>query len=128
MPAFAPIAIMDGASTPVSHTYTPNGRPAGVAEFSEKDGVPVGDNSLTVSSKHGTREKVSLRLRLPQVVSETINGVVSPKVARTAYVRMDFDFADTSTEAERTDAIALAASLLGTATAGSLIVDLEDIY
>jgi hypothetical protein len=130
MPAFAPITIADGNTTPVDHTYAPNGRPNGVAEFSEKDGIPVGDNSLTVSSKHGAREKISLRLRLPQVVEETINGVMSPRVVRTAYVRVDFDFSEMSTLEERTDARALAASLLGSDQTAlrAVIESLEDIY
>jgi hypothetical protein len=131
MPAFSPIVINDGADTPVAHTFVPNGKPNGVVEYSVKDGVPVGDETLTVSSKHGTREKISVRFKLPIVQSSTdSNGIVSPMVVRTAYVRADFDFSEMSTEAERKDAVAFLANLLDPAQTAmqSVLVDLEDVY
>lgn len=130
MPALTTLTINNGASPAVPQVFVPQGKPNGVATFKKSDGTPVGDHSLTVSSTHGTRHKVSLRLKLPQVVTQTVNGVQTEVVVRTAFARVDFDFASDSTLAERKDAIALISNgLLPAQTAISAVfADLNDFY
>lgn len=134
MPAFVPVTINDGQAAPEAVTFSPAGRsgPAKeVAVFTVRDGVPVGDKRLTVSTKHGKRNKTAYRFHLPVVVTSTdAQGVVSPVIVRTGYVRVEFDFADTSTEAERKDAQAFVRNLMASAQdiATKVIVDGEDVW
>lgn len=130
MPALTTLTINDGASPVVPQVFVPQGKSNGVVTFKKSDGTPVGDNILTVSSTHGTRHKVSLRLKLPQVVTQTINGVQTEVVIRTAFARVDFDFASDSTKDERVNAIALVANALSPAQTAmsAVLADLNDFY
>jgi hypothetical protein len=130
MPALTTLTIDDGQSTPVAHSFVPTGMPNGVAEFRDSDGVAVGDNILTVSSKLATRRKVSVRFKLPQTATLAGDGNASEVISRIAYVRMDFDFDAASTEAERDDAIAFARNLLSASQTAidSVVVGNQDFY
>lgn len=131
MPALTSITVADGASTPVNHEFVPAGKPvAGVSEFRNTDGVAVGDNVLTVSSSLNARRKVSIRFKLPQTATQTLNGVSSEIVTKTAYVRMDFDFAADSTLIERKDAVAFASNILGAGQTEvrEVLLNLRDFY
>lgn len=131
MPALAPITVDDRQSTPVAHTFVPFGEDKnGVVSLIESNGVPIGDNKLTVSlSKGPSKQKVTVRLSLPVVVDETINGVASPKVVRTAYADLNLSFDSTSSSAERKDLIGLMSNLLaGNTSIDGVAVDLEKLY
>jgi hypothetical protein len=67
---------------------------------------------------------------LPVVVTETINGVASPVVVRTAFVTLQAVFDEKSTEQERTDAIGLMSSALATGKVlvNDALVKLEGVY
>lgn len=135
MPTPTDIVISDGESTPVAHTFEPELRDGnGVFHFAEKDGVPIGDNKFTVLLKspqnRGDLYRGKLVLSLPTVVTETINGVDSPKIARTAYVEVGFRFSDESTTQERKNAIRLMSdALAGTSSLlDDVVVDLKGLY
>jgi hypothetical protein len=128
MPALTSVAVYDGEDTPVLHTFVPQNMTAGVASFKETDGVPVGDNILTVSSSHGTRHKVDIRLRLPQTATQTVNGVPSEIVTRTIYATVRFDYPSDSTEQERDNASEIISNLLKQATMKTVVVGLSDFY
>jgi hypothetical protein len=80
--------------------------------------------------KAGSRYKGEVRLVLPVVVTETINGVSSPKVARTSYATLSVVFDEKSTKQERDDTIGLMASALGTSKVliNDALVNLEGVY
>lgn len=130
MPSRTTLTIANGADTPVNVDFVPMSGANGISTFVATDGVPVGDKTLTVSSAHGNREKASIRFKLPVTVTETVNGVENAIVARTAYVRMDFDFARNSTLDEREDAVAFAANILNSSQTEIMEVlqDLHDFY
>jgi hypothetical protein len=130
MPNRTTLTIANGESTPVDVPFVPKSGANNVSTFVATDGVPVGDRILTVSSTHGNREKASIRFKLPVTVTETVNGVSNSVVARTAYVRMDFDFAGNSTLEEREDAVAFAANILDPSQTAimSILKDLHDFY
>ncbi|UUW21289.1 MAG: coat protein [Guiyang fiers-like virus 2] len=106
------VVLTDRKATPVAHTFAPEGiSPSGVATLIETTGVPVGNSRLSISknvtSGQSGRIKVVLKLAVPVVVNETINGVSSPKVVRTAYADVTLTYDQTSSEAERNDFVGM---------------------
>lgn len=131
MPAITNLILTDRATTPVNHTFTPDGLPNGIATFVESNGVKVGDRKFSIGHKDtSARRRVSLRLVVPVVATQTINGIDSPLVDRTAYANVDFNFDVRSTTQERKDVV----GMIYTALSSSLtlvdkaVVDLEKVY
>lgn len=107
MPALTALTITDRASTPVDHTYTPNGGEGPKFQsFVSTNGVVVGDKRLTVTVKQNAdTRKATLVFADPVVATETINGVDRPTVVRTAYAKVEFQFHKESNLQERKDIV-----------------------
>lgn len=123
MPALQSIVLTDRATTPVNYTLVPTGdvpqksggSVIGRVAVADSTGNLLSEKVLTVGSRRTAgRLRSNVRLALPVVVTETINGVATPRVVRVAYVNMDVSFALDSTEQERNDAIGMFASALQT--------------
>lgn len=132
MSARTNLVINDRAATPVAHTYSPDGDDAnGVHQYSEKTSVPAGNPRFTarLTSSNG-KYRPSLRLQVPVVQTQTINGVSTPVIVRTSYVEVNFVFDGLSSVQERADAVGLMANALATSQTqmNDLIVNLSDIY
>lgn len=114
MPAIANLVLTDRAATPVNHTFTPREAASGKGVLVSNTGVSVGEKRFTLASvtTASGKTKVTGRLTLPVVATETINGVSMPKVVRVAYANVEFTFDPTSSEQERKDAVGLLASSL----------------
>lgn len=132
MSARTSLVLTDRAGTPVNHTYTPDGDDVnGVHVFSEKTGIPAGNPRFTASlRKSGGKYRPTLRLTVPIVQTQTINGVSSPVVVRTAHAEVNFTFDQLSSAAERADIVGLIASALPAAQTqiNDMLVNLSDIY
>lgn len=133
MPQLQSVVLTDRTPvTPVNLTFVPRDIDAnGVGTVVNTPGTPIGEKRLTVSmKKRNSRYIGQARLTLPVVATETINGVSRPIVVRTAYVNVDVTFDEKSTEQERTDAIGLMASALGTGKVlvNDALVKLEGVY
>jgi len=131
MPALQSLVLTDRAATPVNYTLTPRDVKDGTGLVVHSAGVPVGEKKLTVSMrKSGSKYKGKLTLSIPVVVDQTVNGVVTPIVARTAYATLEVQFDNTSTTQERTNLIGMLASGLATnkVLVHSAFVDLEGVY
>lgn len=132
MPQLQSIVLTDRATTPVNHTFNPREIDSnGVAAVVETSGVPIGENRLTVSmKKRSSRFAGQLRLSLPVVATETINGVSNPVVIRTAHVTCSFDFDEKSTLQERKDLVGMLASALDPAKVlvNDTLTKVESIY
>ncbi len=128
------VVLTDRKATPVAHTFAPEGiSPSGVATLIETTGVPVGNSRLSISKNLTSgqgRIKVVLKLAVPVVVNETINGVSSPKVVRTAYADLTLTYDQTSSEAERNDFVGMLESALKPAATviNGTAVKLEGIW
>lgn len=126
------LILKDRASTPVNHTFTPDGTDAnGVHLFSEKVGVPASYPRFSAKLAPGKQKaRVTLKLVAPITQTQVINGVSNPVVVRTAYGEVNFTFDMLSTEQERADVVGmLAESLLATqAQINDMIVKMSDIY
>lgn len=132
MSARTNLVINDRAATPVAHTYSPDGDDKnGVHIFSEKTSVPAGNPRYTARLvRSGGKYRPSVKLSVPIVQTQTINGVSTPVVVRTAYVEANFTFDELSTTQERADAVGLFANSLAASQTqiNDMIVNLSDIY
>lgn len=117
MPALISTVLKDRQTTPVDHTFVPREVAGGVGTVEESSGgIPAGSNRLSVSSRKlpSGKYKAEVRLTVPVVVTETVNGVAVPKVARTSYASATFTFDATSSEAERNNVVGMFADAFGT--------------
>jgi hypothetical protein len=132
MPALQSISVNDRATpTPVAHAFAPRDVSQGVGLVVNSTGVPVGEEKLTISMrKSGSKYRGKLTLTAPVVVTETINGVSAPRVARTAYATLEVTFDETSSTQERTNLIGMIADALGTSKTlvHNTLVGLEGVY
>ncbi len=133
MPQLQTIALTDRSTpTPVVHTFTPlDISQQGVGTAIETTGTPVGNPSISVSCKRGgDRYRAEVRLAMPVVQNETISGIVKPKVVRTAYANLQFNFSAESSEQERTNLVGMLADSLGTGKVlvNDAVVKLQGVY
>lgn len=133
MPQLQNTVLTDRATpTPVDHTFIPRDIRADVGTVIETSGVPVGNSRMSVSLRKlpSGKYKAELKLAVPVVVNETINGVTVPKVVRTAYADVTFTFDQLSSEAERNNLVGMLASALGTGKTlvNDTVVKLQGVY
>ncbi|DAD52508.1 coat protein [ssRNA phage SRR5467091_5] len=131
MPLLQTTVLADRETAPVNHTFVPRDVKDGRGVVVNSTGVPIGDERLTVSMKEATsRYNGEVKLVLPVVQNETINGVVRPTVVRTAYVTMNFSFDKSSTLQERKNAVGLAAAALATnkPLINDALINLESVW
>lgn len=115
MPQPSTISVNDRSSTPVAFDFVPNGRTAtGVMSFVNTNGVKVSDKTITLSLRQsGSKYKIRMVTSVPTVQTETINGIDSPKVVRSAYADTTFTFDEESTHQERMDLVGFHAGAMG---------------
>lgn len=132
MAARSNLIVNDRAATPVAHTYSPDGDDKnGVHVFSEKGSVPAGNAKYTIGLRQsGGRYRGSIRLAVPVVQTQTLNGVSTPVVVRTAYIEVNTSFDALSSTQERADAVGLLVNSLAASQVqiNDCIVNLSDIY
>lgn len=132
MPQLATITLNDRETTPVAHVFVPANVNAGTGYLVRSTGVPIGDETLSISSrKAATKRKVRLVMTLPVVQTATgANGVTTPVVVRRAIAELNFTFDETSSTQERKNLVGMAANaLLATQTVvTSVCVDLENVF
>lgn len=137
MPQQADVTLNDGAGTPVGHVFKAAGVDGkGVATYYEKttSSLVSGFFRLTYFTRLSTKltepNRHSMKLVLPTVVTETINGVTYNKVARQSMLSVDCIVAPDSTAQERKDLCAYSADALtfsGANTFGYTIVNQEAV-
>lgn len=131
MPQLQAISLNDRETTPVAHAFVPRDIKNGVGTVVRSTGIPVGDESLTVSMRRAsTRYRGKVTLSVPVVQTQTINGVSTPVVVRTAYADVNFTFDATSTTQERKNLVGMVADCLAASKVlvNGAIVDLEGVY
>lgn len=132
MPQLQNLVLTDRATTPVNHTFTPVNIDAnGVGVVAETGTVPIGEPKYTIQNKRvNGRFKVTLKLSVPIVQTQTINGVSTPVVVRTSYVDCQFTFDPTSSEQERKDVVGMFYSSLDSSKTlvNDTLVKLQGIY
>lgn len=120
MPALQSLVLTDRQTTPVNFTLTPLSEVDGVATVGAADasGVAISQKRVSLSRRaSGGRIRNTMKFRFPTMVTEIINGVSNPSVAREAYIDVTFNFSDLHTEAERNDIVGMFASAFATTKA-----------
>lgn len=130
MPQMNPIAISDGKSTPVVHTFNPSNDKDGVGTYYNAVATTlIGREKLIVdpsaSTPNGKARKSVLNLYLPVEITD-VAGKVS--VARQTLVRIEMYTGVDSTTTERNDALILAKNLLANADIFKVLVTAEGIW
>lgn len=132
MPQLQNLVLTDRAATPVAHTFTPRDVVANVGTVEESTGVKVGDKLFSVSVRKtpNGKSRVTLKLVIPVVVNELINGVTVPTVARTSYAETTFTFDPTSSTQERDDMVGMFQSCFDKSQTlvNDAVVGLQGIY
>lgn len=132
MPQMQNLVLTDRAATPVNHTFVPRDIVDGVGSVVESTGVPIGDNRYTMSLRQTSegRYKATLKGVFPIVQEQTVNGITSPVVVRTAYSELTFSFDAKSSEQERKNVVGMVQSSLDATKAlvNDLVVKLQGIY
>lgn len=138
MAAIAPIAIQDGASTPVTHTFNPiKMEPATYKRNGDTAVPPVGQEELVlslsgggVSSEAVNRAKLSLRIPVLETpAGGTGSGYVAPpKVAFYLQANVEFLLPNRSVGQQRKDLRKLVQNALNDAQVVALIETLEKPY
>lgn len=132
MPALTSLVLKDRATTPVDHTFTPSEVKDGIGTVVESTGMKLGDSKYSVSSRKtaGGRYAGKLKLEVPVVENQTVNGVTRPVVTRVGYATVDFSFAAESTTVERNNLVGMLADSLAKSKTlvDKTIVDLEGVW
>jgi hypothetical protein len=132
MPQLQPLVLTDREPTPVDHTFLPSDITGGVGTVIESSGVPIGVREVTVglSKTAAGAYKPRVRLILPIVVNETINGVTTPKVVRIARADVVFTFDGSSTEQERKNVVGMLQDALDPSKVlvNDTVVKLQGVY
>lgn len=133
MPQLQNTVLKDRKATPVDHTFTPRDIVSGVGTVIETTGVPVGNSRLSVSlsqTASSGRFKAVVKLAVPVVATQVINGVSTPIVQRTAFADLTFTFDSTSSEAERNDIVGMLVSALAVdkPLINDVVVKLQGVY
>jgi hypothetical protein len=132
MPQATTIVLTDGDST--DHSFTPEGRDANnVMLFKASNGVPIGDEKLSIgkSVTAQKRSKVSIRLASPVLATGAgDDGVARQVMTRVAYCDITFSFDGLSTTDERKNMRLMVSDLLGTGqtVSESIIDNLDSLY
>ena len=132
MPAITTLVLKDRATTPVDHTFTPSNVTDGVGLVVESNGTKVGDSKYSVSSRKTAsgRYNVKVKLEVPVVETQTVNGIAKAVVTRVAYAEGSFSFAADSTKQERDNLVGMFAdSFAKTKTlVDKTVVELEGVW
>lgn len=116
MPAINSFILTDAATTPVTHTFIPDGKePSGKVKFTEYGSVPIGRSWATVDLSKRTNSQYfdySFRVGVPIVRTQTVNGVDTPVVLATNVASLVFRLSDLSSEQERKNLVKMAQTAL----------------
>lgn len=124
-----PLAINNGAATPVAKNFAPESVAPTLSAFTERSaGVSAGYTRLTVglspaSSKRATN-RIDVSLDLP--VLQLVNGISS--VAYVGRFKGYFVIPDVMTASERADLAAYVANALDNTQVRAIIKDLDPLY
>lgn len=137
MPAIAAITLLDGASTPVSHTFSPVNIVGDVAKLADRSGgIALGFPIVTQSIRqpgNGLRTyKVVQRIVVPtlEVTSpSTATGIQpAPTLAYNCMVNIEYILPERSTLQERKNLLAYAKNLSTHANTTAAIENFDAYY
>lgn len=129
MPAQTALTINDGQTTPVAHTYSPDGQKNGLITWSDKSaatqpGYPKIHLELSNPVPQRNTNKFSIGFYNPkEAVVDGVTAVVSPCTAK-----LDINFAPEATEQQRKDTLAYIRNFLANADVTTSITKVEPFW
>lgn len=145
MPAFAPIAINDGAATPVAHTFSPTSLKENLARYQDKSGgisigfpevsvnltVPAAaTNGQSSNDQRNYRARVAVALPILEVTSPSTGTGIQPAPTVAYILRFNGEFIlpERADLQGRKHILAYAKNTLAHALVTALVQDLEAVY
>lgn len=134
MSAVSNIVVLDGATTPVSHTFMPARVSPELVTYQDRAaGVVVGFNILTIGTRYADKknsaQKVTVRLSLPTLAvtaPTTTTGIQPvPVAAFECFANVEFVLPGSSTTQNRKDLLTLVKNIMANATITDAVVDLN---
>lgn len=129
MPAIGNIAISDGKSTPVTHTFAPKTTDGSTGKLANRaPAIAAGFEllDLTIREPGSAAASYALQGQMVLPVVEVVNGVNT--VTRQGKSSITLNFSQASTAQERIDQLKLLQNLLGHATVIAMVTNLEPLY
>lgn len=135
MASISTISVNDAAATPVAHVFNPSKIDGNSAYYLEQSGASaleawpmVMTHTPPLAGQTGRIYRDTVKLAIPIVVTETINGVSSPKVIGTMRFTGEFVIPEVATLQNRKDLRKLSVGLLDSAAFKSNVEDLLNTY
>ena len=127
MAQLAPIVLNDGKSdiTFVPYEIDSNG----VARLRSASDSAIGSNELSVQGRDAlTNRRVTVKITVPTVQTEVVNGISTPKVVRKQIGTIELSLAKTTSLAERKALRSLLAASLSNPLIAAVIDSNESMY
>lgn len=132
MPVFSAVTIVDGKSTPVTHTFGTKQNDNRVSSWEDRaGGIPIGYPLLKITTGDSAAvRRISFDLAIPTL--ETVSGAnpsgftPAPRVAYTHRFKGEFLLPQRGVTAERNDILVMAKNLLLSAIANAVVVNGEE--
>lgn len=136
MGAISTITLADGETTPVNHDFVPVRVDGDIASYLEKsNSAAIGWWPMQISLRAPVRSRngasvyrCGLKLTIPVVQTETINGVDVPSVTRTLRANVELVLPTASTTQERDNLVTLVQNALGHAAFRDVAESLNNVY
>jgi hypothetical protein len=135
VPVFSTISVDDQESTPVTHDFVREYIDGVIARWREKSASSSLGHwplSLSVREPKPTQKEphyaVTIKWAMPVVVTETINGVDHPIVARRFYSDHNLKLPASATEQECKNFAELTANLMDAALVRSVLENREHVF
>lgn len=124
-----PLAINNGAATPVAKSFAPEQVSPKLSTFTERTATSSAGYirlgvGLDMAKASRPTNRVDISLDLP--IQETVNGVLT--VSRTLRFKGYFVIPDTATAGERADLAAFVANALDNTQVRAVVKDLDPMY
>lgn len=130
MPAFTPISVNDGQTTPVAHVFDLTSNGGGRAVMHNRAAPTLASQeNLTVEVKQPSGKAGAYRATISvgvPVTSTDVNGRVT--IAHISSGKVEFNFAQSSARTERKDIVAMIRNALQNALIEEAILDVEPFY
>ena len=132
MPSASNIVIIDGAATPVAHTFVPLSITPALSTFVNRASAftPEGFYTLGVSLNSATPSrhtyKVNLSIAVPVQVQDTDTGLYT--VEDTTRCNVEFILPSNVAKARREDILAFCVNALQNVDVAGYVKDLEPVY
>lgn len=137
MSAIAALTLADGASTPVTHTFTPVNVKDGVAKWQDKvGGISVGFPTITFSlrepSKATRASKMTVKVVFPvlEVTSPSTSTGIQPAPTKAYDLMCNIEMVlpERSAQQDRKHLAAFVKNFLATSVITSAVADLEPVW